>query len=282
MRWCGERYNNTIWDWDDFYYKVYMDGDDGSFFTQRVFNNNDINEYVKLRPPEQFWETYQDIDYEDEWLKKRQRVKDFFSIEREDFIIYQKKEYDAWRWKQSMDNQKKFIARLNRDRYNEVKNKLNKTIRKSRKNKDWSKSIQVWDKDDWRDYNWEATTSHREQTFLFGKRFGRFIWVKTNMVILRGEDKCGYVPTHRKDYEEWKIYKIYERVVVFKSKRKCLIQHDMTEKDLIRTKKIEEYIIPIRDINTHHKTSYSIDNKNLKDDIYNMWGALDKNKNIKK
>lgn len=266
---------NGDWDWDDFYYKVYMDGDDGSFFTQKVYNNNDINEYVKLRPPQEFWETYLNEEDEDEWLKKQQTIKDFFSTEREDFIIYQKKEYDDWSWKQAMNNHRKFIARLNRDKYNELKNKLNKTIRIARKNKDWSKFIKVWDKYDWRDDSWEETISHRKQTFLFGKRFGRFIWVKTTLHRCC-DDECGYMPTHRKDYEEWKIYKIYEQVIKFKPNRKCLI--DKTDKDFILPKKIEEYIVPIRDINTHHKSTHFIDNKKLTDDIYNMWGCLDKHK----
>mgnify|MGYP003630629861 CR=1 FL=1 len=163
---------------------------------------------------------------------------------KEEKELKRQKEFDEF-----MKRHKQYRIKINTDRYTELKNKLNKTTRNARKNKDWSKSISIYDVEH-TIYNPPIKILNNTQqphNFLFGKRFGSFIWVKT---------------------DEWKIYKIYERWITYNYKTRRQYQlHNNYDRTYLRLKKLEEYITLSRDINTHHKSTMYNNNKKLIDSI---------------
>lgn len=171
--------------------------------------------------------------------------------------LKRKKEFDDF-----IERQKQYRIKINTDRYEELKIKIYKAIRnaRNRKNKNWSKSISVYDVEHTIYYPPikmfylpqppDAYTSQHPPKFLFGKRFGSFIWVKTD------------------EFEQYKIYKIYERWITYADTTRLQYhKNNNLYRTYLRLKNIEEYITPIRDIHTHHKSAMYKNNKKLIDRI---------------
>jgi len=259
--WKGVKNN---WDWEDYHYKVFKDT---RLYNRDVYvkywNNNEMNEYVKLRPyggdiddgTSKLLGGWRVMCFREEWKNRRYMCNYYLEcktpyksisqsemkqIEEDEEFKRQKEFYDF------IERRKQFRIKLNTDRYNELKHKINKTIRnaRNRKNKNWSKSINVFD-------NYQEDVEHFYTTpqtqILFGKRFGSFIWGKT---------------------DDWKIYKIHERWIEYNSAtRRRYELNNNYDRAYLRLKNIEEYITPIRDINTHHKSWLYKYNKTLITDI---------------
>jgi hypothetical protein len=262
MKWNGNSYTgeNGDWDWADYYYKVFKDPKYTSDICVKFWNNDEMNEYVKLRPTRSLmsWETdliqlgeWREVRYIEAWKNERYRTNYYLEYETPYLILSQnemKQKNDDDKLKVHNDMMifierfKRHKIKLNTDKYTELKVKINKQINKNNKNRSWSKCIEV--------YDFKKPEQKPEQTFLFGERFANFIWVKTTL-------------------DEWKIYRIYERWVEYKTRNRDW-KRDPIDNDYIRLKKIEEYIIPIRDINTHYKTTEFIRNKTLKNSILNV------------
>ena len=273
---------NDNWDWEDYYFKVFKNNRNCDVYV-KYWNNDEMNEYVKLKPPYKWNEPKQPHEkdkwlgdwrvmiFQEEWKNNRYRCNYYLecktpynSVSKSEMkqIEDDKKLKEHNDWIERFKAHKQARKKLNKDRYTELKAKLNKTINNSRKNKNWSKCIEVYDKTDWNE-------EHKEQTYLFGKRFGSFIWIKNTFTECEDSSEyADYVPKYRKDYEEWKIYKIYERYVEYNPKtRQQHYKSNNFDKAYLRLKKIDEYIIPIRDINTHHKSLVYKNNKILINDI---------------
>ena len=245
--WKGVKNN---WEWEDYHYKVFKNEYNRDVFV-KYWNNCEMNEYVKLRPPSYTGEIdnrkskllgdWDIMVFPEEWKNRRYRCNYYLecktpykSISQSEMkqINDKHKDWDNQSWAEYRKQSKQFKIKVNKDRYTEIRNKINKTIRYARKNKDWGKSINVYDiyDEDWAHFY----TAQQRHNFLFGKRVGHFIWVKT---------------------EEWKIYKIYERWIEYKPKtRQIHGKNNDYDKAYLRLKKVEEYIIPMRDVNTHHKS----------------------------
>lgn len=246
-RWNGYGWKgvNGNWDWSDKFYRIYFVGDGGAYIVS-VWNSDEITEYMKLQPPDTYEESLcgwgedhnvwlRRVEKEkNEWIRHRQERTEFFSVERECDLVVEEKDFSVWMM--GHRNDVDFIKRekMNKDKYDKLKVKLNKAIKK--KKRGWDKSIKINDV-----YEYAS-----QQTYTFGDRIGNFIWVKTTFIPNSTEYDIPDV-SHRKYYGEWKIYKIYEHLIEFKSHqnyrtRKCM-----------RLKNIQEYIVPIRDTNTHHR-----------------------------
>tara|TARA_R110002153_G_scaffold69702_1_gene184070 strand:+ start:161 stop:703 length:543 start_codon:yes stop_codon:yes gene_type:complete len=62
---CSWKGNKGNWNWDDYYYKVYKRHDNKDVYV-RYWNNDEMNEYIKLRPPKPSKDIY-GIKPHDKW-----------------------------------------------------------------------------------------------------------------------------------------------------------------------------------------------------------------------